>query len=164
LISSVESEKNKEERKKEEIQIKKILVPIDGSSYSMRAAKYAIEVSKLQKSHILCMHIIAKIPYGFVYAGGASIEQYFEDIKNQSQSWFNQIIKIGEDSGIKDIKTHILINVLSVTDEIIKYAKDNFIDLIVIGTKGITGIERFLLGSVANGVVRHAHCPVLLVR
>lgn len=95
---------------------------------------------------------------------GSSIEQYFEDIKNQSLSWFNQIIKMGEDSDIKDIKTHILINASSVADAIINYAKDNSMDLIVIGTKGRTGLERFVIGSVANGVTMHAHCPVFLAR
>jgi nucleotide-binding universal stress UspA family protein len=165
LSSSEESVKKKEESKKEEekIQIKKILVPIDGSSYSIKAAKYAIEVAKLQRAQILCIHIIAKLPYGYGFAG-SSIEQYFEDIKNQSLSWFNQIIKMGHDSDIKDIKTHILINASSVADAIINYAKDNSMDLIVIGTKGRTGLERFVIGSVANGVTMHAHCPVFLVR
>jgi nucleotide-binding universal stress UspA family protein len=163
LTSSLSQSHSQGKQKEEKVQIKKILVPIDGSSYSMKSAKYAIEVSKLQKSQILCVHVIAKIPYGYGYAGYV-IEDYFDDIKNRSQSWFNQINKMAADDDIKDIKTDILINVLSVTDAIIKYAKDNFIDLIVIGTKGITGIERFLLGGVASGVVKHAHCPVLLVR
>ncbi len=160
---SESGEKKEENKKKEDIQIKKILVPIDGSSYSMKAAKYAIEVAKLQSAQILCIHIVAKLPYGYGYAG-SSIEKYFEDIKNQSLSWFNQIIKMGEDSGIKDIKTHILINALSIADAIINYAKDNSMDLIVIGTRGSTGLERFMLGSIANGVTKYAHCPVFLVR
>ncbi|MER5176066.1 MAG: universal stress protein [Candidatus Nitrosocosmicus sp.] len=155
-------EKN-EEKEKIDVQIKKILVPIDGSNNSMRAAKYAIEVAKLQKAQILCIHVIANLPYGYEYAGSA-IEQYFEDIKNQSQSWFDQIIKMAKDNGMKDVKTDVLMNVLSITDSIINYASDNSIDLIVIGTKGRTGIERFVLGSVADGVAKHAHCPVLLVR
>ncbi|MER5176227.1 MAG: universal stress protein [Candidatus Nitrosocosmicus sp.] len=159
-----ESVENKEEAgEKEKVQIKRILVPIDGSSNSMRAAKYAIEVAKLQKAQLLCIHVIANLPYGYEYAGSA-IEPYLDDIKNQSQSWFNQINKMAEDSGIKDIKTDSLMNILSITEAIINYATGNSIDLIVIGTKGRTGLQRFLLGSVASGVSEHAHCPVLLVR
>ena len=52
----------------------------------------------------------------------------------------------------------------SVTDAIVNYATKKNIDLIVIGTKGRTGLKRFLLGSVAQGFVQHAHCRVLLVR
>ena len=107
--------------------------------------------------------MIAKLPYGYECVGFA-IEECFEDIKNQSQLWFNQVIKMAEDNGIKNIKTDILVNVLSISDALIYYANNNSIDLIVIGTRGSTGIERFLLGSVANSVVKHAHCPVLVVR
>ena len=71
---------------------------------------------------------------------------------------------MAENKGIKNIKTDILIDVLSITDAIISYASNNSTDLIVIGTKGRTGIDRFLLGSVASGVIQHSHCPVLLVR
>jgi nucleotide-binding universal stress UspA family protein len=62
------------EEQKEEVPIKRILVPIDGSSCSMRAAKYAIEVARLQKAQILCIHVIASLPYGYEAAGSA-IEQ-----------------------------------------------------------------------------------------
>ncbi len=63
-----------------------------------------------------------------------------------------------------DINTDVFRDVDSVADAIIGYATKNKIDLIVIGTKGRTGLKRFLLGSVAQGVVQHAQCPVLLVR
>ena len=54
-----------------EVQIKRILVPIDGSSRSMRTAKYAIEFATLQKVQILCIHVIASLPYGCGLAGSA---------------------------------------------------------------------------------------------
>jgi nucleotide-binding universal stress UspA family protein len=146
-----------------DIQLKKILVPIDGSRYSMKAAKYAIEVAKLQKAQIVCIYVIAKLSYGYEYAGSL-FDEYLEDIKNKSQSWFNQINKMAENNGLKNIETDILINVLSITDAIISYASNNSTDLIVIGTKGRTGIDRFLLGSVASGVVKHSHCQVFIVR
>jgi nucleotide-binding universal stress UspA family protein len=106
---------------------------------------------------------MAILSYGYEYAG-ALFDECFEDITNQSQSWFNQINKITENAGLKNIKTDILINVLSITEAIISYASNNSIDLIVIVTKGRTNIDRFLLGSVASGVVNHAPCPVFIVR
>jgi K+-sensing histidine kinase KdpD len=71
---------------------------------------------------------------------------------------------MAKNEGINDVKTDIFTDVKSITDAIIDYASNKNIDLIVIGTKGRTGLKRFLLGSVASGVVQHAHCPVLLVR
>jgi nucleotide-binding universal stress UspA family protein len=55
-------------------------------------------------------------------------------------------------------------DVKSVVECIIDYASTENIDLIVIGTRERTGLKKFLMGSVANDVVRHAHCPILLVR
>ena len=52
----------------------------------------------------------------------------------------------------------------SIPEEIIDYAKKNNVDLIVVGTMGMTGVAKFLLGSVASNVVAHAQCPVLAVR
>ena len=60
--------------------------------------------------------------------------------------------------GIPEVKTETFTDVKSVIGSIIDYATTRDIDLIVIGTRGRTGLKRFLMGSVANGVVQHAHC------
>ena len=65
---------------------------------------------------------------------------------------------------INNVRTDIFTDAESITGAIIDYASDKSIDLVIIGTKGRTGLKRLLLGSVAQGVVQHAHCPVLLVR
>jgi nucleotide-binding universal stress UspA family protein len=62
------------------------------------------------------------------------------------------------------VKTDALVDVKSVSESILNYSASGDIDLIVIGTQGRTGLKRFLMGSVANAVIQHAHCPVLLVR
>ena len=58
----------------------------------------------------------------------------------------------------------ILMYVNSVTASIIDYAASENVDLVVMGTRGRTGLIRFILGSVANGAAEHANCPVLLIR
>lgn len=156
------------ESEKEKIKIKKILVPIDGSSYSMRAAKYTIELSKLQNAQILVIHVISMLPADYEYVipaiAGPSVQTYFEEVKNHAQLWFNPIITIAKKEGIDDIKTDVFMAVKSVPEAIINYATNNSVDLIVIGTKGRTGLSKFVMGSVAYSVQQHAHCPVLLVR
>jgi len=71
---------------------------------------------------------------------------------------------MAKDEGIFDIKTEIFIDVKSIIESIIEYATRKNIDLIVIGTRGRTGLKRFFMGSVANGIVHHAHCSVLVIR
>jgi nucleotide-binding universal stress UspA family protein len=145
------------------IQIRKILIPIDGSEYSVNAAKYAIRIAKDEKAQLFCINVITpQIPYG--YAAAATNGQYYEDIKDKVESWFDQVKEMAKAEDIADVKTEIFIDVKSVIGSIIDYATSKDIDLIVIGTRGRTGLKRFLMGSVANGVVQHAHCPVLLVR
>ena len=65
--------------------------------------------------------------------------------------------------GVKH-STETILDIVSAVDSIVNYADDKNADLVVIGTKGRTGLKRFLLGSVANGVVAHAKCSVLVVR
>jgi nucleotide-binding universal stress UspA family protein len=62
------------------------------------------------------------------------------------------------------VKTDVVIGISSVVKEIIKYAEKNRIDMIIIGSRGLSGIKKMLLGSVASGVVTYAHCPVLVAK
>jgi nucleotide-binding universal stress UspA family protein len=145
------------------IQMRKILVPIDGSECSLNAAKYAIKVAKDENAELFCIHVIAGVPYGYASSPPA-IDQYFKDIEEKAQSWFDKVRDMAKNEGIPELKTETFADVKSVIGSIIDYATSRDVDLIVIGTRGRTGLKRFLMGSVANGVVQHAHCPVLLVR
>jgi nucleotide-binding universal stress UspA family protein len=145
------------------IHIKKILVPIDGSECSLKAAKYAIKLAKDENAQLFCIHVIGSVPYGYASSPPA-IDQYFKDLEEKVQSWFEKVRDMAKSEGVLELKTEIFTDVKSILASIIDYATNKDIDLIVIGTKGRTGLKRFLIGSVANGVVQHAHCPVLLVR
>jgi nucleotide-binding universal stress UspA family protein len=145
------------------IQMRKILIPIDGSECSLNAAKYAIKVAKDENADLFCIHVLASVPYGYASSPPA-IDQYFKDIEEKAQSWFDKVRDMAKNEGIPELKTETFTDVKSVIGSIIDYATSRDVDLIVIGTRGRTGLKRFLMGSVANGVVQHAHCPVLLVR
>jgi len=151
---------------RKEIEIKNILVPIDGSEYSLHAAQYAIRIARNEKAQLFCIHVVTpRIPYGYATpAAFTTKSQYYDDIKNKVESWYDIVRNIAKDEDIFDIKTEIFIDVKSIIESIIEYATQRNIDLIVIGTRGRTGLKRFFMGSVANGVVQHAHCSVLLVR
>ena len=153
-----------DERK--EIEIKNILVPIDGSEYSLHAAQYATRIARNEKVQLFCIHIVTpRMPYGYTTPAASSKEsQNYEDIKHKVESWFDIVRNMAKVEGIPDIKTEIFIDVKSIIESIIDYATRKNIDLIVIGTRGRTGLKRFFMGSVANGVIQHAHCSVLVVR
>ena len=153
-----------DERK--EIEIKNILVPIDGSEYSLKAAQYATRIARIEKAQLFCIHVVTpRMPYGYATPAASSTKsRYYDDIKNKVESWFDIVRNMTKVEGIPDIKTEIFIDVKSIIEPIIDYVTRKNIDLIVIGTRGRTGLKRFFMGSVANGVVQHAHCSVLLVR
>jgi nucleotide-binding universal stress UspA family protein len=151
-------------------QIKRILVPIDGSKYSLKAARYAIEVAKIQRSQVFCVHAIIRVPYG-CFLDGYAAQLYLEDTMKQAKSWFGDIVEIARQKDVSnnngyhiEVITDIFTSVKSIVEAIVNYATDKNIDLVVIGTRGRSGIKRVLLGSIAKGVVQHANCPVLLVR
>jgi nucleotide-binding universal stress UspA family protein len=155
--------KEKDHQLEEKVKVERILVAMDGSSCSMRAAKYAIEAAKLQTAQIFCIHVIGSLPYGYE-ADGYAVQQYFEGIENEAKSWFENVNEMAKNEAIHEVKTDVITSITSIIETIIKYAEDKSIDMIVIGTRGRTAVKRFLLGSVAQGVMQRAHCPVLIVR
>ena len=146
----------------------KILVPIDGSKYSFKASEYAIDISKKYGSELTLLSVVSsRIRHGDSSGYfGAIPPTYFKKYENDAAKWFNRITNsVNKDQlQVKKIKTEVITTPISVVSAILEYAGKRNIDLIVVGTRGITGFKRMLLGSVASGVVTYAHCPVLVVR
>jgi nucleotide-binding universal stress UspA family protein len=151
-----------------EINIENILVPVDGSELSVKAAKYAIKVAKCENARVICVHVIPAPEDISQFEGKPfySLQAYYDVLGKSAKPWFGKIKEMAKAMGLSDnnISTDIVANVSSTADAIINYASITNINLIVMGTKGRTGLKRFLIGSVADSVVRHAHCPVLVVR
>jgi nucleotide-binding universal stress UspA family protein len=146
-----------------EIKLKKILVPLDGSDPSFHAGRYAIKLAKMANAEIVFMHAVVNPPYVEYRTAGIAIVRYIEEAKRQADAWYK---KIGDEAAKEEVKfsADTIIDIVSAADSIVNYADDKKADLIVIGTHGRSGIKRFLLGSVASGVVSHAKCSVLVVR
>jgi nucleotide-binding universal stress UspA family protein len=162
---TIKTNKSVSDNKRKKIEIKNILVPIDGSDYSLNAAEYAIRIARNEKAQLICIHIVTpRIPYGYATPASTESRNHDEAIKRKIESWFDDVRNMAKDEDIHDIKTEIFIDVKSIIQSIVEYASRKDIDLIVIGTKGRSGLKKFLMGSVANGIVEHAHCPVLVVR
>src|SRR5215471_232385 len=120
----------------------------------------------LEQVQLFCIHIVTpRMPYGYATPAASSIEsQNYENIKHKVESWFDIVRNMAKVGGIPDIKTEIFIDVKSIIESIIDYAIRKNIDLIVIATRGRTGLKRFFMGSVANGAIQHTHCSVFVIR
>jgi nucleotide-binding universal stress UspA family protein len=94
------------------------------------------------------------------------MEKVHEKDRNEAQHWLDQIKDNAEDNRIK-IGTKILMvptTSSSTSAAILNYAEQNNIGLIIMGTRGRSGLKKMLLGSTALGVLTYAHCPVMVVK
>lgn len=134
-----------------------ILVPTDGSDGARIAAEHAIELAEQFDASI---HAIYALDPGTL-APEASSDIVLETLQDTGESALETIAEDADAAGIP-IETEMLNG--SPHRVILDYADENDIDLIVMGTHGRTGLDRFLLGSVTERVVRSADIPVLTVR
>lgn len=159
-------------------QFSNVLVSIDGSEPSMKAAEYATLIARSNESQLIVLHVLFS-QTGYAYSSGtfgglvtpSSIKAIYEGAKQESQQWFDVIRKKIDDEekeypGRKpvELKTDVVVTATSVAAAIVEYSEQHGIDLIVIGTRGRSGFKRLLLGSVASGVVTYSHCPVMVVK
>ena len=148
---------------------------IDRSGYKEKIINFTISLAKPLGAQIIAIHVIDKstiVPatdaYGN-YIGGDQIQATEDELRKQANELISEAELFGDKEKVKVDKAIIVASSSSSSSSscsaaIIDYAKRNNVDLIVIGTKGMTGLKHFLLGSVANSIISHAHCPVLAVR
>ena len=149
----------------------KILVAIDGSEKSMKAAEYTIDnITINQKANVQLIAVtvleLVKLNLStFIAAPTFGLED-LEDKRKQAKEWLSNIEKLiqRKDTNIK-FKSDILEDpTLKVSSLLINYAESENVDLIAVGNRGRHGFKRLLLGSVASDIVTYAHCPVLVVK
>lgn len=152
---------------KNHIKVDKILLAIDKSGYKDKATTYAITLAKSLGAEVTALHVIGSSSLGATrdvlgYYRGGKLKTYQDALKKDAEKLLDKVVELGEKDGVT-IHTEVIVG-SPVKKVIIDYAKKQKVDLIVIGSKGMTGIEKFVLGGVAHAVVSYAHCPVLAVR
>ena len=146
---------------------KKILLPTDGSEYANKAAKHAIWIASLNGAEIIALNVIETSSLVGLPAEDL-IVRIKEMLKEEGHKSLEKISDILKESKIegecqKEVKLTISTKEGSPSDVIIETVKKEGVDLIVMGTSGKHGLDRFLLGSVTENVVRSSQCPVLVV-
>ncbi|MGV7226655.1 MAG: universal stress protein [Nitrosopumilus sp.] len=142
--------------------MKKILVPFDGSEFSQKAFQKGLEVAEKFESNLIVLTVIqSKISD----STGMSLERVQEIQDEEEDAATTVLKKLESQANAKNVSFSMeIIHNPSTPDGITVFAESNNVDLIVIGSHGRTGFRKLVLGSVANGVLSHAKCPVLVTK
>lgn len=139
-----------------------ILVPWDGSKHSNHAFKIALDMAKKYNSKINVVSCLSHADTGASYLDSGINKEIFETAKNVMGDKMSKLKDDAKKAGILTSMDIFITN--STVKQLVTYAKANKVDLVVMGSHGLTGWKKILLGSVANGVSQQVHCPVLIVR
>ena len=140
------------------MKLKKLLVPVDGSDYSMRAAKYATELAKLTNGEIVLMHCHKSFP---VVLGEPHFQNAINKIMEKSNTLVEPYRKLFQETGTSFIERILERPAAKAICEVAKLEKS---DMIIIGSRGRNKIEGLLLGSCTQRVLNMTSCPVLVIR
>jgi nucleotide-binding universal stress UspA family protein len=148
--------------------ISKIMVGIDGSKESIYAADYAIDIAKKHNAELIAVNVLTSdIGYTYSSPGVESPPLTIREIillaEDEVKKWFNDIKEKADKNGVR-FRSEIIIAKKSTVSSMLDYAEEQNINLIVVGTRGRSGIKKMLLGSIASGLVTYAACPVLVVK
>ena len=150
---------------------KRILVAVDGSESSFRAARVAARLAKRNEADLLVVSVIQKPAHPFMPTRSmispgitvVGLQDYYKYASKDAQEWTDKVASIAAALGVK-VRKSVLKGATSIVRSLTDYASSQAVDLIVVGRKGSGGFKRLLLGSVSSGVVNHASCSVLVVR
>lgn len=152
----------------------KILVPLDGSEHSLRALEIAIQIAKKFDGKITLIHVYSVsvrpviVPEPSTLTPGIPImaPTEYSRVAEAVREAGARILANGKEKakaeGVEEVET--MLKEGHVVQEIVKAAEEGKFDLIVMGARGISKIKELILGSVSDGVVRNAPCPVLITK
>ena len=144
------------------LKIKKILCPTDFSEPSLKGLDYAVELATLFRAKLSVVYVLPILPATAKDANlQFAVPEYERMIHNDS---VKQLQAVVSQRVPKNLKVCTSIGHGNAAHEIVRLAQEEKADLIVIATHGHTGFHHFVVGSVAEKVIRLAHCPVLAVR
>jgi nucleotide-binding universal stress UspA family protein len=154
--------------------VKRVLVGIDGSKYAESALDVAIDIAKRYsaKLFIVYIHPLPSMPLVTGVPAYPHIITHFpdyypkvpHDVREKIEPLLKKYEKIAVERRVEEVASKIVPFWGTVGEGLVYFADENKISTIVIGSRGLTGLKRVLLGSVADYVVRNAHCNVIVIR
>ena len=152
----------------------KILLAIDGSESATHATHAAVELSKKTDSELHVLYV-GKDPYSAAFypseaTNPEGVERVDPALIEELGQQFEQEARQVLDAEVEKVRAvggtvaEVYLRMGSPAAEVVDLAEELGVGLVVVGSRGLGGIRRALIGSVSDSVVRHAHCPVLVVR
>lgn len=136
---------------------RKILVGYDGSAQSEKAVTVAFSIAEAMDSQVL-LFAVARPPEP---ATSVELSAVLDDAREHYLERFNRLVTAARENEIK-VETEIVVG--HPAEQIIHRAEIGKIDLVVLGRRGTSMFEKWILGSVSERVLRYAHCPVMVIR
>lgn len=145
-------------------EVRQVLFPTDFSGCANFALPYAAAIARATQAKIICVHVVEPIVPAVGYTGLAEpmpIADITDQLEDSAERELPRLAQCEECEGlnVEEVIVHG-----DAAAEIVRVAEERKVDLIVISSHGRTGLGRMIFGSTAEAVVRHAHCPVLVVK
>ncbi len=144
--------------------VRSILLPTDFSECARHAVPVAASLARTMGARLVCLHVIEPVMPAVGWTPVAEPLPLADISEQLESSAARELPKIGECEECAGLDVEDVIAHGEAAAEIVRVAEERGVDLIVISSHGRTGLGRILFGSTAESVVRHAHCPVLVVK
>jgi nucleotide-binding universal stress UspA family protein len=140
------------------VQVKKVVIPVDFTSTMDKVVDYAVSIADQLNSKILFLHVINDFQGYDMMLVHPSFELMKKDLEDAGNERMGNLVKEYENRS-QGVSGKVVYG--DAGEEIVKFAADEDADMIIIGTHGAKGLERILMGSTAEYVVKKAPCPIL---
>ncbi len=139
----------------------KILVAVDGSGQSNRALKEALRIAQFANSKITLIHVYPQDPSSSTLI--SANQQFYKILKDSGKTVLGEAQKVvAAECEVVNVEALELEG--DAAEQIVQTAKDSKYNLIVLGARGVNKLSGLILGSVSQGVIKNAPCPVLIVK
>ena len=142
------------------LNFQKIIVPVDLDKNTTKLVEYALHIASKFDAEVILLHTVEFIVMGEMALGNPTYDDYNTSRKEAAGKALDKIVQEAADKGQK-CTSRVLMG--DTVDEILECAKEEHCDMIIMGSHGKRGLEKILLGSVAERVLKNAHCPVLIM-
>jgi nucleotide-binding universal stress UspA family protein len=136
----------------------KILVPLDGSENSRKALETAVRIAQQFDGKLTLIHVYS---IGGLAVSPEPVRAFIEAIREAGTRILEEEEKKVKAKGVQ---VETLLREGHIVEEIVKACREGKFNLVVIGARGLSKVKEMVLGSVSDGVTRHAYCPVLVVK
>ena len=144
--------------------LRSVLMPTDFSECAESALPYATDLARGAGARLICLHVVEPLVPAVGYAPVAEPLPALDVTGQLEESAGRELPKLSEREECAGLDVEQVVAHGEAASEIVRVARERGVDLIVISSHGRAGLGRILFGSTAESVVRHAHCPVLVVK